>query len=291
MLQGSFVALVTPFKHVEIDYVALERLIDFHLENGTDGIVLLGTTAEASSLASDEREALLLFAMQKINHRVPVIIGTGSNNFSHTLADTKQAQELGADYALIITPYYVKPTQKGMEEYFLAIAEKTNIPIVIYNVPGRTGVNITSSTVVKLARQCSQIAGIKEASGNLVQATEIVRDAPEGFALLSGEDAMNYPIMAIGGRGCISVTANIIPKELSEHIHTCLKGDFINAAKQHQNLLKLHQAMFIETNPIPVKEALHMMGMLQLEFRLPMCPLMENNREILHNVLKEYKLI
>ncbi len=291
MLQGSFVALVTPFKHGEIDYVALERLIDFHLENGTDGIVLLGTTAEASSLASDEREALLLFAMQKINHRVPVIIGTGSNNFSHTLADTKQAQELGADYALIITPYYVKPTQKGMEEYFLAIAEKTNIPIVIYNVPGRTGVNITSSTVVKLGRQCSQIAGIKEASGNLVQATEIVRDAPEGFALLSGEDAMNYPIMAIGGRGCISVTANIIPKELSEHIHTCLKGDFINAAKQHQNLLKLHQAMFIETNPIPVKEALHMMGMLQLEFRLPMCPLMDNNREILHNILKEYKLI
>ena len=291
MLQGSFVALVTPFKHGEIDYVAMERLIDFHLENGTDGIVLLGTTAEASSLASDEREALLLFAMQKINHRVPVIIGTGSNNFSHTLADTKQAQELGADYALIITPYYVKPTQKGMEEYFLAIAEKTNIPIVIYNVPGRTGVNITSSTVVKLARQCSQIAGIKEASGNLVQATEIVRDAPEGFALLSGEDAMNYPIMAIGGRGCISVTANIIPKELSEHIHTCLKGDFINAAKQHQNLLKLHQAMFIETNPIPVKEALHMMGMLQLEFRLPMCPLMDNNREILHNILKEYKLI
>jgi len=291
MLQGSFVALVTPFKHGEIDYVALERLIDFHLENGTDGIVLLGTTAEASSLASDEREALLLFAMQKINHRVPVIIGTGSNNFSHTLADTKQAQELGADYALIITPYYVKPTQKGMEEYFLAIAEKTNIPIVIYNVPGRTGVNITSSTVVKLARQCSQIAGIKEASGNLVQATEIVRDVPEGFALLSGEDAMNYPIMAIGGRGCISVTANIIPKELSEHIHTCLKGDFINAAKQHQNLLKLHQAMFIETNPIPVKEALHMMGMLQLEFRLPMCPLMDNNREILHNILKEYKLI
>jgi len=291
MLQGSFVALVTPFKHGEIDYVALERLIDFHLENGTDGIVLLGTTAEASSLASDEREALLLFAMQKINHRVPVIIGTGSNNFSHTLADTKQAQELGADYALIITPYYVKPTQKGMEEYFLAIAEKTNIPIVIYNVPGRTGVNITSSTVVKLARQCSQIAGIKEASGNLVQATEIVRDAPEGFALLSGEDAMNYPIMAIGGRGCISVTANIIPKELSEHIHTCLKGDFINAAKQHQNLLKLHQAMFIETNPIPVKEALHMMGMLQLEFRLPMCPLMDNNREILHNILKEYQLI
>ena len=291
MLQGSFVALVTPFKHGEIDYVALERLIDFHLENGTDGIVLLGTTAEASSLASDEREALLLFAMQKINHRVPVIIGTGSNNFSHTLADTKQAQELGADYALIITPYYVKPTQKGMEEYFLAIAEKTNIPIVIYNVPGRTGVNITSSTVVKLARQCSQIAGIKEASGNLVQATEIVRDAPEGFALLSGEDAMNYPLMAIGGRGCISVTANIIPKALSEHIHTCLKGDFINAAKQHQNLLKLHQAMFIETNPIPVKEALHMMGMLQLEFRLPMCPLMDNNREILHNILKEYKLI
>lgn len=291
MLQGSFVALVTPFKDGSVDYIALEGLLQYQLENGTDGIVLLGTTAETAGLASDEKDALLRFAMQKIGGKIPVMIGTGTNNLHQSLAQTEKAKQLGADYALVITPYYIKPTQNGMYEYFKEIATKVSIPIVIYNVPGRTGVNIAASTVVRLARECPNIVAVKEASGNLVQATQILRDAPEGFSLMSGEDALNMPLIAIGGQGTISVTANVAPKLVSEHIHTCLKGDIALAARQHQQLSKLNDLMFIETNPIPAKEALHMMGKLELEFRSPMCPLMEANRAALKAGLKEYKLI
>ena len=244
MLQGSYVALVTPFKDGGIDYSALEGLLEFHIENGTHGILLLGTTAETAALASDEKEALLLFAMQN-----------------------------------------------GMYEYFKAIADEVDIPIVVYNVPGRTGVNINATTMVKLARECPNIAGVKEASGNIPQATEIIRDAPESFSLMSGEDALNLPLMAIGGKGCISVTANVAPKLMSQHMESCLAGDFASAAKQHRQLQKLNWAMFIETNPIPAKESLHMMGKIGLEFRLPICPLQDANREILRKVLQDYKFI
>lgn len=291
MLQGSFVALVTPFKDGSVDYIALEGLLQYQLENGTDGIVLLGTTAETAGLASDEKDALLRFAMQKIGGKKPVMIGTGTNNLHQSLAQTEKAKQLGADFALVITPYYIKPTQNGMYEYFKEIAAKVAIPIVIYNVPGRTGVNIAASTVVRLAKDCPNIIAVKEASGNLVQATQIIRDAPKGFSLMSGEDALNMPLIAIGGKGTISVTANVAPKLVSEHIHTCLKGDFALAAKQHQQLSKLNDLMFIETNPIPAKEALHMMGKIELEFRSPMCPLMEANRAALKAGLKEYNLI
>ncbi len=291
MLQGSYVALVTPFKQGGIDYSALEALLEHHLANGTHGLVLLGTTAETAALASDEKEALLLFATQKINKRVPVIIGTGTNNFNQTLAATKRAKELGADHALVITPYYIKPTQNGMYEYFKALAAKVDIPIVVYNVPGRTGVNLNAATMVKLARECPNIVAVKEASGNIPQATEIIRDAPAGFALMSGEDALNLPLMAVGAKGCISVTANVAPKLMSEHISSCLTGDFTSAAAQHRHLQKLNGVMFIETNPIPAKEALHMMGLIELEFRLPICPLQDANREILRGVLQEYNLI
>ncbi len=291
MLQGSYVALVTPFKNNGVDYSALEGLIEYHLANGTDGIVLLGTTAETAGLASDEKDAILRFAMHKINKRLPVMIGTGTNNFTQTLANTQKAKELGADSVLVVTPYYIKPTQNGMYEYYKAIATKVDVPLVIYNVPGRTSVNISSATVTKLANELPNIVAIKEASANLVQATEIIRDAPQGFSLLSGEDALNMPLMAIGGKGTISVTANVAPKLMSELMHAGLDGDFALAAQKHRDLLKLNNVMFIETNPIPAKEALHMMGMLELEFRLPMCPLMAANREILRGVLKEYKLI
>lgn len=291
MLQGSFVALVTPFKAGTIDWIALENLIRFHLDSGTHGILLLGTTAETAGLASDEKDALLRFALQKIAGRVPVMIGTGTNNLSQSLANTQKAKELGADFALVITPYYIKPTQAGMYEYFKTIANKVDIPIVIYNVPGRTGVNMAAATTVRLAKDCPNIVGIKEASANLVQATQILRDAPQGFSLMSGEDALNLPLMAIGARGTISVTANVVPKLMSEHMESCLKGDFTTAAKQHQNLARINDLMFIETNPIPAKEALHMMGMLELEFRSPICPLMDANREILRQGLKDYQLI
>lgn len=291
MLQGSFVALVTPFKAGTIDWIALENLIRFHLDSGTHGILLLGTTAETAGLASDEKDALLRFALQKIAGRVPVMIGTGTNNLSQSLANTQKAKELGADFALVITPYYIKPTQAGMYEYFKTIANKVDIPIVIYNVPGRTGVNMAAATTVRLAKDCPNIVGIKEASANLVQATQILRDAPQGFSLMSGEDALNLPLMAIGARGTISVTSNVVPKLMSEHMESCLKGDFATAAKQHQYLARINDLMFIETNPIPAKEALHMMGMLELEFRSPICPLMDANREILRQGLKDYQLI
>ncbi len=291
MLQGSFVALVTPFKAGTIDWIALENLIRFHLDSGTHGILLLGTTAETAGLASDEKDALLRFALQKIAGRVPVMIGTGTNNLSQSLANTQKAKELGADFALVITPYYIKPTQAGMYEYFKTIANKVDIPIVIYNVPGRTGVNMAAATTVRLAKDCPNIVGIKEASANLVQATQILRDAPQGFSLMSGEDALNLPLMVIGARGTISVTANVVPKLMSEHMESCLKGDFATAAKQHQYLARINDLMFIETNPIPAKEALHMMGMLELEFRSPICPLMDANREILRQGLKDYQLI
>jgi len=291
MLQGSFVALVTPFKNGEVDYTALEKLISWHLEQGTDGFVLLGTTGESAGLASDEKEALLRFAIKRINHKVPVVVGTGTNNLSHTIAATHKAKELGADYALILVPYYIKPTQQGMFEFFSEVHNQTDIPIIMYNILGRTGVNMTAATTVRIAKANPRIVGIKEASNMIVQAAEIVRDAPEGFFCMSGEDGINMPLMACGFRGTISVTANILPRFMHEHIHTCLKGDFAIALKQHQHLLKINQHLFIETSPIPVKEALHMMGMIENEFRLPMCPLMESSRNTLRETLKEYQLI
>lgn len=291
MLQGSYVALVTPFKNGSIDWTALESLIQFHLDEGTDGILLLGTTAETAGLASDEKEALLRFAIQKINRQMPVMIGTGTNNLNQTLINTQRARELGADSALVITPYYIKPTQAGMYEYFKTVAGKVDIPIVIYNVPGRTGVNMAAATTVKLAADCPNIIGIKEASANLVQATSILRDVKSGFSLMSGEDALNLLLMSIGAKGTISVTANVVPGLVHEHMATALAGDFGTAAKQHQHLARLNDLMFIETNPIPAKEALHMMGKIALEFRSPICPLQEANRELLRKGLQEYKLI
>lgn len=291
MLQGSIVALVTPFKNGEIDYTALEKLIEWHLQEGTDGFVLLGTTGESAALATDEKVALLRFAIQKINHKVPVVVGTGTNNLSHTISFTHKAKELGADYALVLVPYYIKPTQQGMFEFFSEVHNKTDIPIIMYNILGRTGVNMTAATTVKIANANLRIVGIKEASNMVVQAAEIVRDAPDGFFCMSGEDGINMPLMASGFKGTISVTANILPKFMHEHIHTCLKGDYTTALKQHQYLLKVNQHLFIETSPIPVKEALHMMGMIENEFRLPMCPLQESSRAVLRETLKEYKLI
>jgi len=291
MLQGTFVALVTPFKNGSIDWTALEALLQYQLENGTTGLVLLGTTAETAGLASDEKEALLRFAFQKIGGKLPIMIGTGTNNLHQTLAATQKAKEHGADYALVITPYYIKPTQNGMIDYFGTIASKVDIPIVMYNVPGRTSINMAASTTVKLANEHKNIVGITEASGNIVQATKILLDAPKGFSVMSGEDALNLPLIAVGGHGTISVTANVAPRLVSEHIATCLKGDLATAAKQHQHLSKLNDLMFIETNPIPAKEALHMMGLIELEYRSPMCPLMSHNREILKAGLQDYKLI
>jgi 4-hydroxy-tetrahydrodipicolinate synthase len=291
MLQGSYVALVTPFKHNEVDYNALEKLLDFHLNSHTDGMVLLGTTAETASLANDEKERILAFAMKHLNHKLPIMIGTGTYNLHQTTANTIRAKELGADYALIVTPYYIKPTQEGMYQYYKAIVEKVNIPIVLYNVPGRTGVSISAETTVRLAHDFKSIVGIKEASGNLVQVSEIVRDAPQGFVVLSGEDALNMPIMACGGKGTVSVTANIIPDHMHRLIKACLNNHYEEALKLHLEQVLINQLMFIETSPTPVKTALGMMGLLTPEVRLPLYELKDENRLKIASAIRKIGLV
>ena len=291
MLKGSYAALVTPFKNNKIDYNALEGLLDFHMENGTDGLVLCGTTAEAPALAGDEKESLVRYVMQRVQGRLKIGIGTGSNNLQHTIAATLRAQNQKADFAMVITPYYNKPTQNGLYHYFKAVSEAVEIPFIIYNVPGRTGVNIQAETTLKLANECANIVGIKEASGDLVQITTITRDAPEGFCVMSGEDALNLPSISCGASGAISVTANAAPGECSNLIKNANKGNYKEATAQHKGLLELNNAMFLETNPIPVKTALYLMGKIELEFRLPMCKMTEENAAKLKDVLTKYKMI
>lgn len=291
MLKGSYVALVTPFKDNEIDYNAYEKLIEFHIKNGTDGILLCGTTGESPTLAGDEKERFVRFGIQKIDGRVPVMVGTGSNNLSHTISATTKASEWGADYALVITPYYNKPTQNGMYHYFKEVVQNTNIPIVIYNVPGRTGVNINYSTTLSLANEFEEIVGIKEASGNLDQVSRIVKDAPADFSVMSGEDALNLAIMSCGGKGAISVTANVVPQMVHDLIEFTSKNKYQQALAIHQQLIDLNYAMFLETNPIPVKEALYMMGMIEREIRLPLYYISQPNQAKLKKILEESKLI
>lgn len=291
MLKGSFVALVTPFKNNDIDYNALETLIDFHIENGTDGILLMGTTGESPNIASDERDRLLQFCIQKIDKRVEIMVGTGTNNYHQTVSLTKKAEKLGVDYALVITPYYVKPTQKSLYEYFKAIAEQVKIPIVIYNVPGRTGVNINSDTTIKLANEFKHIVGIKEATGDILQASRIVIGTDKNFSVMSGEDALNLPLYAVGCKGAISVSANIIPDKVHRLWALCMDNKWNEARKLHEEILELNNIMFIESNPIPAKEALAMMGMIDLEIRLPLTLLEEKNRQLLKECLIRYKLI
>lgn len=291
MLQGSYVALVTPFRKNEIDYNAFEKLLNFHLDNGTDGILLCGTTGESPALASDEKERLVQYGIRVLDGRLPVMMSTGTNNLQHTISATIKAQNWGVDYALVITPYYNKPTQNGLYLYFKAVAEQTDIPIVIYNVPGRTGVNIDAETTIRLAHDFPSIVGIKEASGNLVQVSQIVRDAPEDFVVMSGEDALNYPIMACGAKGVISVTANVLPKEVHEITEYTLKGKHKKALELHKKLLLMNQALFYETNPMPAKEALAAMNMIEPEIRMPLCRMQQHTLQRLTVVLKQYRLL
>lgn len=289
MLSGSYVALVTPFKNNDIDYNAVDRLLDFHAEGKTDGLLLSGTTGESPTLAADEKELFLRYVIQRA--QVPIMVGTGTNNIKKTIADTIKAQQLGADYAMVITPYYNKPTQKGMYHYFKKVCEETDIPMVIYNVPGRTSVNIEADTTIKLAEDCSRIIAVKEASGNIAQATKIIKYAPKDFSLLSGEDMLNLPLMACGAKGTVSVTANVVPRMVHDLIDFCLKGNFEEAKQLHLELLEINKILFIETSPIPVKEALYMMNLIEREIRLPLYLIEDKNMDKLQQVLKKYSLI
>lgn len=292
MLKGSIVALVTPFKkNTDIDEEKLRFLINWHIKNKTDGILVCGTTGESATLTHQEHKRLIDIAVEEVAKRVPVVAGAGSNSTQEALDLTKYAQKAGADYALVITPYYNKPTQEGLFLHFKKISSSTDIPVIIYNVPSRTGVNILPNTVAKAASECKNIVGIKEASGSLDQAIQIMSSVSKNFFLLSGNDQITLPLMAVGGSGAISVVANIVPAKNHQMIEKFLKGDLEGAKKIQFELYQLIDTLFIETNPIPVKTALKFMGLIEANLRLPLCKMKGKSLAKLKKVLREHKLI
>ena len=290
MFQGSFVALVTPFKNGKIDEDALKNLIEFQISNGTNGIVPCGTTGESATLNIEEHNQVVDIAVRAVNGRIPVIAGTGSNSTEEAIKMTRHAKEAGANAALLITPYYNKPTQEGLYQHFKKIAGDVDIPVIVYNVPGRTSVNMLPATTARLS-EVKNIVGIKEATGNLQQVSETIKLCGENFSVISGDDANTLPIMAAGGKGVISVTANIAPDKIAALCKACLDENFNEARKLHYELLDLNNGMFIETNPVPVKTALSLMGKVTDEVRLPLAPMSNANLPKLKSLLKESGLV
>ncbi len=290
MFQGCFTALVTPFKEGKIDEDALKRLLEIQIEAGVAGVVPCGTTGESATLSYEEHNRVIELTKELTEGKIKVIAGTGSNSTAETIMLTRHAEEVGADAALLITPYYNKPTQKGLLEHYRKIAEHTSIPLILYNVPSRTGVNMLPETVARLS-EFENIVGIKEASGDLDQVSQIIELTDEDFTVLSGDDSLTLPMLAIGGRGVISVTSNILPGEVSLLCKHFFDGNLEEARKLHQRLQPLNRIMFIETNPIPVKTALSMMGLIEEELRLPLTTITDANRIKLEELLKNYGLI
>ena len=290
MFHGSIVAIVTPFKKGRLDEAAFGRLIDFHLNAGTQGIVPCGTTGESATLTHEEHQQVIEWSVKMARGRIPVIAGTGSNSTEEAIALTRHAKAAGADGALLITPYYNKPTQEGLYQHYRAIAKAVDLPQVLYNIPGRTGVNMLPATVARLM-EFDNIVGIKEGTGSLQQISDLVQLCGERLTILSGDDFTALPTMAVGGKGVISVTANIAPSDMAQMINAAERGDYSEAKKYHDRLYPLHGVLFSETNPIPVKAALSLMGKCTDEVRLPLCRLSEENLKKLKKAMKEYKLL
>lgn len=287
MFKGAFTALITPFKDGMVDETGLKRLIEFQVKNSMDGIVPCGTTGESATLSYEEHERVIETAIEAAAGRMLVIAGTGSNSTSETIMLTRHAEKAGADAALLITPYYNKPTQQGLYEHYKKVAEETSLPLILYNVPGRTGVNMLPETVARLS-EIKGIAGIKEATGDLKQVSDVLEFAGKGFSVLSGDDFTTLPLLSIGGHGVISVTSNIAPKDVSAMVNGFLSGNIEKAKKLHYRLEPLNRAMFLETNPIPVKTAVSLMGMAEEEFRLPLVRISPKNRVRLKEALKAF---
>ena len=290
MFKGSMVAIVTPLRKDEFDRESFRKLVEFQISNGTSGIVPCGCMGEPATLIMDEHMRVIEYAVEIVNKRVPVIAGTGSNSTAEAIDLTLCAEKAGADAVLLITPYYNKPTQKGLYEHYKKISESTTIPIILYNVPSRTGISIFPETVAKLS-ELDNIVAIKEASGSLDQVSKILSLCGSNLTVLSGDDSLTVPMMSIGAKGVISVAANIVPDKVSAMVEAALKGDFKKAAEIHIQLLPIFKALFIETNPIPVKAALGLMGMLSPEWRLPLTPPSKKNLEIIKNVLQSNGVI
>lgn len=290
MFKGSIVAIVTPFKNGAVDLEKLRELVEFQIEGGTDAIVPCGTTGEASTLDYDEHLLVVKTVVEQVKKRVPVIAGTGSNCTSEAIELTQLAKESGADGCLLVTPYYNKPTQEGLYLHYKAVAEAVAIPQILYNVPGRTAVNLLPETVARLSA-IKNIVAIKEATGSLQQASEVLALCGDQIDVLSGDDFITFPMMACGAKGVISVTANIMPKAVGDLTDAFFAGDLEKARQLHLQTLKISNAMFIESNPVPVKTALGLMGKCSDEVRLPLCPMSEANKNKLAAIMKEYKLI
>ena len=289
---GSGVAIVTPMKeNLEVNYDKLDELIDFHVNNGTDCIVIAGTTGEGATLSMEEHRNVIRAAVEFTKHRIPVVAGTGSNCTKTAIQLTKEAEEDGADGALIVTPYYNKATQTGLIQHYSQIASETKLPIILYNVPGRTGCNILPETVATLVRENENIVGLKEATGNMAQASKTMYLCDGNLELYSGEDGLVVPLMAIGGIGVISVIANIAPKQTHDMCASYLAGDYETALKLQMKSLPLVDALFSEVNPIPVKRALNMMGMNVGSLRAPLCEMSDANATVLKQAMTEYGLL
>ncbi len=289
--QGSIVALVTPFRNGDVDEAKLRELVEFHVSHGTDAIIPCGTTGESPTLSHDEHKHVVEIVIEAARGRVPVIAGTGSNSTAEAIDLTAHAKKAGAKGALIVNPYYNRPTQEGLYRHFRAVAEAVDIPVLVYNIASRTAVNVETDTLARLVKDCANIVGVKEASGSLDQMTQVILACGPDFSVLSGDDNLTLPLMSVGGRGVVSVVANFVPRDTAEMTHAALAGDWKLARDLHLRLFPLCRAMFIETNPIPVKEAMAMLGMIEPEFRLPMCRMSDATRQRLQTLLDQYGLL
>jgi 4-hydroxy-tetrahydrodipicolinate synthase len=289
MFRGTFTALVTPFRDGSIDVSAFEELIEAQINAGITGVVAIGTTGESPTLSHQEREQVIRLAVAKAKKRCVVLAGTGSNSTQHAIADTKLAEELAVDAALVVAPYYNKPSQEGLYRHFKAIADGTSLPIMLYNIPGRCGVDILPETVAHLAKECRNLVSIKEASGSVERVGELRRRLPGAFTILSGDDSLTLPFMAVGAAGVVSVASNLFPSEVCALVRACDSGDLKLAGKLHRKLLPLFKDLFIEPNPVPVKTALGWRGAMSPEVRLPLCEMSEANQMRLRKTLEEFR--
>ncbi len=291
MFKGSIVAIVTPFKNNTVDEKKLRELVQFQIKNGTAAILPCGTTGESPTLSHEEHDRVIEICIDAADRKIPILAGTGSNSTAEAIRLTKHAADAGADAVLSVTPYYNKPMQEGIYLHFKAIAESVDIPIILYNIPGRTSRNIEPETMARLAKDCKNIIGVKEAAGSLEQMQTIKLLCPKNFILFSGDDALTLPLLSIGGVGVISVIANIIPADVVRMIQLFEKGDIKAAQDLHYKMLPLVKAIFIETNPAPVKEAMEMLGMCSADLRLPLCRLSQKSKDTLKDALKQYGLL
>ena len=289
MFEGAFVAIVTPFKNGKVDEESLRSLIEYQISDGANGIVPCGTTGESATLSHEEHDLVIRIAVEASKGKVPVLAGTGSNSTQEAIKLTQHAQDAGADGSLQITPYYNKPSQEGLYQHFSSIAADTDLPVILYNVPGRTSVNMNPATVARLAK-IKNIVGIKEASGSLQAISEIIDFCGKDFIVLSGDDALLWPILAVGGKGVISVSANILPGKVAEMCKAAADGDIARARSLHYEMREVNDVLFIDTNPVPVKAALHLMGKIENEVRTPLVTLSSSHLESVKEVLNKHGL-